>query len=354
MKKISLLFAIILVFSTVLIGCASNEKTEENTNQTTTEEPSTEKLKVFTTIFPIEDFTKKIGGDVVEVESVYPAGADAHTFEPTSKTMVEIAEADAFIYSGVGLEGFTEKAEETLKDEDVTFVVAGKGIELLSADGHDKGAHDEEAHDEGAHDEEAHDEEAHDEEAHDEEGHDEEGHAEHGDTDPHIWLDPILSIQLAENIKNALVELNPDEKETFEKNFESLKSDLESLDQQFKEVTESADKKEILVSHAAYGYWETRYGIELISVLGLSPTQEPSQKELQIIVEEAKEHDIKYVIFESNVSSNISDIVQNEIGAESLTLRNLESITEEDKTNKEDYFSLMEKNLETLKKALTN
>ncbi|MBU7593958.1 ABC transporter substrate-binding protein [Metabacillus halosaccharovorans] len=380
--------------SSILVGCNSNGDTPSSQSS----EPATDSdtLKIYTTLYPLEDFTKKIGGDLVEVENVIPPGADAHTFEPSTKDMVNIAEADGFIYSGVGFESFAEKAQESLKDEDVTFISAGEGIELLdqTEHSHDEAATEEEhAHDETEHshdetateEEHAHDEtehshdetateeehthdeteHSHDETATEEEHtHDETEHShdeaaseeehvhDHGDTDPHVWIDPILSIQLAENIKNALTELHPDGKETFENNFEALKTQLNELDQSFSEVINNASKKEILVSHAAYGYWESRYGIEQISVLGLSPTQEPSQKELQTIIETAKEHDIKYIIFETNVSSNVTDIVQSEIGAEALTLNNLETLTDEDITNKEDYFSIMKKNIETLEKAL--
>ncbi|MCM3444437.1 metal ABC transporter substrate-binding protein [Metabacillus halosaccharovorans] len=343
MKKYLLSLSTMFFISSLLVGCNSNGDTSSSQSS----EPATDSdtLKIYTTLYPLEDFTKKIGGDLVEVENVIPPGADAHTFEPSTKDMVNIAEADGFIYSGVGLETFAETVQESLKDEDVRFINAGEGLELL--EGHDEAEHEE---DEAVHEEEhAHDETEH---SYDEAAAEEEHVHDHGDTDPHVWIDPILSIQLAENIKNALTELNPDGKETFENNFEALKTQLNELDQSFSEVINNASKKEILVSHAAYGYWESRYGIEQISVLGLSPTQEPSQKELQTIIETAKEHDIKYIIFETNVSSNVTDIVQSEIGAEALTLNNLETLTDEDIANKEDYFSIMKKNIETLEKAL--
>lgn len=337
MKKRSLFISILLLLAITLVACNGDNTSSQSTNN----ESADTKLKIYTTIFPLEDFTKKIGGDLVEVENVLPPGSDAHTYEPTTKMMVDIANADGFIYSGVGIESFAAKIEKSLEKEDVAFINAGNGIDLLEHEHSDeKPSEDEAAHE--------HEDEAHSEEEESHEGHD------HGDKDPHVWLDPVLSITLAENIKNSLVELNPDGKETFEKNFQQVKAQLEDLDKSFTDVVSNGEKREILVSHAAYGYWEDRYGIEQISVLGLSPTEEPSQKELQTIIETAKEHEIKYIIFEANVSSNITDIVQSEIGAEALTLNNLESLTEEDKNNNEDYFSIMKKNLETIEKALSS
>lgn len=324
MKKQSLLISILFLLTIFLVACSEENTSPQATN---VKESSTNKLKIYTTIFPLEDFTKKIGGDLVEVESILPTGADAHTYEPTTKTMVNIAESDGFISSGVGIESFSEKIEQSLKKEDVLFINAGVGLEQPEENHVD---HEEE------------------EEHHDDHDHD------HGDLDPHVWLDPILSITLAENIKDALVKLNPEGEKTFEENLQQVKGQLVELDKSFTDIVNHSDKKELLVSHAAYGYWENRYGIEQISVLGLSPTEEPSQKELQTIIETAKEHNLTYIIFETNVSSNVTDIVQAAIGAESLTLSNLETITEEDQKNNEDYFSIMKKNLETLEKALSN
>jgi len=107
-----------------------------------------------------------------------------------------------------------------------------------------------------------------------------------------------------------------------------------------------------VVSHAAYGYWQERYGIQQISIAGLSPSQEPSQQQLTEIIKESEEHHLKYVLFEQNVQSNVAKVIQDEIGAKSLTLHNLESVTEEDMKNNEDYFSIMEKNIETLQTVL--
>lgn len=371
MKNKSILSILILMFFTFLVGCNSDNQSSEG------------KLTVYTTIFPLEDFSNKIGGNHVDVKSVYPPGADAHTFEPSTKTMSEMASADAFIYTGIGVEGFADKAKDVLENEEVKVVAAGKGIELLKEDEH---SHEDEAHEENEHshkdeaheeDEHSHEDEAHGEDAHshedeaheedehsheegaheeDEHSHEEETHEEdehnHADGDPHVWLSPTLSISLAENIKNALVELKPEAKEDFEANFQSLKEELEALDSEYKETMESAKTNKILVSHAAYGYWEEKYGLEQISVNGLSPTQEPSQKQLTEIIAKAKENNIQYVIFDQNISGKIAEVVKNEIKAEALTLHNLEAATEEDVKNDEDYFSLMRKNLETLKKAL--
>lgn len=345
MKKLALFFTAVLATALFLSGCGSTQTTENTKNQA-----EKDQLTIYTTIFPLEDFAKKIGGDSVKVESIYPPNIDAHTFEPSQKTMVNIAESDGFIYTGAGLEGFVDKAVEALKNENVKLIEAADGVTFIKGSDEHEDEHSDSEHSDEHASEENHEDEHANEDVHNHTAN-EENH-NHGDLDPHIWLDPIRSITMAENIKNALVELKPEQKEAFEGNFEELKSELEQLDKEFNNTIQKGKIKEIIVSHAAYGYWNDRYGLKQISIAGLSPTDEPSQKELQTIIKDAREKNIKYIIFEQNVASKITDVVKNEIKAEPLTLHNLESITEQEAKNQEDYVSLMKRNIETLKKAL--
>ncbi|KAB7704258.1 adhesin [Bacillus aerolatus] len=325
----------------LLISACGNEETNKQDNN-----KEKDGLKVYTTIYPLTYFTEEIGKGYVDVESVLPAGVDEHTYEPTAKTMIDIAEGDLFIYNGLGLEPFGEKVKESMEKENVRIVEVGKNIDLESHEdvhGHEgETAEEHEAHS----DEEHGAEENH--ESHDEHEHD--GHT-HGDTDPHIWLDPMLSIQMAEVIKDELSELDPEHKADFEKNYGALKEKLIKLDEEFHAMADAAAHKGFLVSHAAFGYWEKSYGLKQISVAGLSPTNEPSQKQLKEMIETAKEHQIKYVIFEQNVTPRIAKIVQEELKAEALQIHNLSVLTKEDEAGGENYFTLMEKNIQTLKRA---
>ncbi|MGR3765459.1 metal ABC transporter substrate-binding protein [Rossellomorea sp. NS-SX7] len=292
------------------------------------------KLDVYTTVYPLEDFTKKIGGEHVDVHSIYPPGADEHTFEPSQKDMIKMAEGDVFFYVGMGLEGFVEKAQTILENEDVTVVPASKGIDI------------EHAEDEHGEDEHSEDEHGDEEEAHaDEHGHQHEG-------DPHIWLNPQYSKHMAETIADTLSKEMPEHKEDFQDNLKELNGELDALDAEFMKMAESAPNKTFYVSHAAYSYWEDRYGLHQEAIAGLNTSDEPSQQELKKIIEKGKEDNVQYILFEQNVSSRLTEVVQKELGAESLKLHNLSVLTEKDRDENEDYFSLMRKNIDTLKKAL--
>ena len=334
MKKRLLFLSFLLTVSLFLSGCG--EKDTEKTE-------ARGKFSVYTTVYPLQFFTQQIGGDAVEVKTIYPPGADEHTFDPSQKDMIKLADANLFIYIGLGLEGFVEKTKNSMKEEKVTFLAAGEHIEF------EENAEAEHADEEQAHMEEEH---AHGEiEA--EAGHvDEEEHHVHGDIDPHVWIDPVYSIQMAEAIKDELIKHMPEKEDQFIKNYNTLKLKLSQIDDKFIAIGNEAKDKKILVSHAAFGYWEKRYGIEQISIAGLSTSSEPSQKDLARVVDTAKEYNLNYIFFEQNVSSRLTETVQKEIGAEALILHNLSTLTDENIKNNEDYYTLMQHNIDVLKKAL--
>ncbi|WP_053360367.1 zinc ABC transporter substrate-binding protein [Bacillus sp. FJAT-27251] len=333
MKK-KLLILLILVLGTALAGCSEGNETVENENT------NPELIQVYTTVYPLQYFTEAIGEDYVQVESIYPPGADEHTFEPSQKDMIKMADSDLFVYIGLGLEGFVEKAKNTLENEHVAMLAAGEYIQFNQTE---EAAGDDRSEDEHAHGEDEHGEDEH--------GEDEHGH-HHGDIDPHVWLDPLYSKQLAEAIKDQLIEMVPSQRNRFEQNFQEVAKQLDELHADFDQTIKNARHHEVIVAHSAYGYWEERYGIKQLSISGLSTTNEPSQKELQTLISHGKEEGLKYVLFEQNFESRLAETVQKELGADALYLHNLSVLTNDDIANEETYFTLMQKNLETLDTAL--
>jgi zinc transport system substrate-binding protein len=340
-------FIFIILIATFLAGCQgeSTDTSQEN-----------DKLSIYTTVYPLQYFTERIGGDLVNVKSIYPNGADEHTYEPSQKDMIDLADSDLFFYIGLGLEGFVSKAEEALKNENVTLVATTDTLTFEeSEEEHAEESAEEHAEhaDESAEEHAEHADESAEEHAeHADEATEDADEHNHSGYDPHVWLDPIYSISVAEVIKDQLVEKLPDQKEQLEENFAALEAELQQLNDEFIDVTSTAKHKEFLVSHAAFGYWSERYGLEQISVSGLASTNEPTQKELENIIAEAEEHDLHYIFFEQNVSSKLTEIVQKEIGAEPLTLHNLSTLTDEDVKEERTYFTIMKDNIEALQTAL--
>lgn len=328
MKKLISMVSL-LVTALLITACSNIESAETNNNDPT-------KIDVYTTVYPLTYFAERIGGDFVNVTSIYPTGANEHTFEPTQKDMMLLADSDLFFYIGLGLEGFVEKAETTLKNENVKFIATSDGISeesLHISSGHSHTEAISQSHEEVDHSEE----------------HDDHNH---GDLDPHVWLSPILSQDLALTIKNELVAAMPEQETTFTENYETLKSELESLHADFEVLVADAATKTFFISHSSFGYIAGQYGLIQVPIAGLNSQSEPSQKELIEIVDLAEELDVQYILFEQNVSSNLTTVIQNELGAKSLTLHNLSVLTNEDVANNENYFTLMQKNIETLREAL--
>lgn len=337
MKKLIPAFTVAFASATFLAACGSSDS---GSNQ----DAADQKLNVYTSTFATAAIAKEIGGVDVDVKMIVPPGADPHSYEPTSKQLTEIAQGDLFLLTGTTLEPYSEKIKASLKGNDVRFIETSKGIDLLEASAtvHVHGETD-------AHDEEHAHEDEHAEDEHTEDEHSEEEH-DHGKYDPHVWLDPNNAKMMAQSISTALAKEVPDKKATFEKNLAEFDTQADELDQNLQQAVADGSKKELLVTHAAYGYLAERYGFSQLPIAGISPSDEPSQKELAALVKEAKLHDLKYIAFEETVSPKVARVIQQEIGAEAITIHNLESVTKEQQDA--SYFDLMNENVTTLKKAL--
>ncbi len=317
MKKLSFIFALILGASIFLTGC--------NDDNNAANKPNENQLSIYTTVYPLQYMTEKIGGDHVTVSSIYPAGVDEHTFEPTQKDIINIAESDLFYYIGYNLEGFVNNVTKTLANENVEMLAIGEKVNV-----------EDQEHDD------------HDDHEHEDDGHN------HGSVDPHIWIDPLYAKDMAKHIKDSLVEKMPEQKNVFEKNYETLAKEFDELNTEYTKVFSEAAHDEFLVSHAAFGYWEERYHVDQISVSGISTSEEPTQKTLEKLVDTAKEHQLKYILVEQNINSKLTDIIKKEANLTSLPIHNLSILTQDDIDAGRDYFSIAKDNLDSLQKALND
>lgn len=304
MKKIAYLI-IFITIPIIISACSQDEKNAENT--------------VYTSIYPLQYIVEQIGGDEITVHSVYPPGVDAHSYEPSSREMTEIARGKAFIYLGAGMESFAETAADSLDTQDVKLIEIANIDEALFA------PTDVEDENIDAH------------------------HVR--DKDPHVWFDPNKMIEMGHLIVTELSEIFPDHSDSFTSNFDEFEKDMKHLDQEYAQTLDAKENKKVLVAHAAYGYLEDRYGLEQIAISGLSTNDEPSQKDLTQTLSIAKEYDLNYVIFEQSGTDKVSDIIREQIHAEPLYMHNLESLTEEDIEKGADYLSLMIDNLHVLDQA---
>ncbi|QQD84236.1 metal ABC transporter solute-binding protein, Zn/Mn family [Jeotgalicoccus sp. ATCC 8456] len=380
-------FLVLIVTVLVLSACSQGEATNND------------KLKIYTTVYPLEYLVNEIGGETVETESIIPPGADGHSYEPTIKEMTHYADGDGLIYVGEGMEAFSSNIASALENQDVELVEIGQYNNLFEGHHEEYQGFEDEADQEVIEGQSDHyhtgdvveltvtdnevdeiqwsvTEEGGFEAVMKGDSFDHEAGEEsfsvkaeglkngeviytdyadiiidnHDNFDPHIWIDPLKMIEVGDILKDELIALNPEHEALYEENFNNLQSELEELDEKFSETLDDKESAKIIVPHAAFGYW-SRYGVEQLAVSGYSMSDEPSQQQLKELSETAQENNLNYVLFEQNSSGKISKVVQDEIGAEPEYIHNMEVLTEENISNDEDYISLMEKNLQVLDKV---
>lgn len=333
-KKILFLLAGIVLFS----GCSKGAETKDAGKDTENKEG----LRVYASVYPMYDFAKKIAGDKLDVEMVMPQGTEPHGWEPDTKAIKNLESADLFIYNGAGLESWTDKVIDSLSNKDLKVVEASEGVDLIKSS-HD---HEDEDHDhQGAEENHNHNHEDH------EEDHEHEGH-NHGPMDPHVWISPKNAKIEMENIKNALVELDKENADYYESNYQKYAKMLDELDAKYSEKLSPLPNKTIVVSHEAYGYLCKDYNLTQIGIKGVNAETEPDAKKMAEIINYVKENKITTIFTEELIDPKVSKIIADETGCVVKVLSPIEGLSEEQIKNNEDYFSIMEENLENLVGAL--
>lgn len=327
MKKFcSTILSAALILS-LLAGCSTAQKPSASDADDNTQD---KKLSVYTSFYPMYDFASKIGGDKINAINMVPDGTEPHHWEPTAADIAGLEEASVFIYNGAGMEHWVEDVLESIHNDSLIIVEASEGLSLL----------------EGHH----HEEEEHEEE-HDEEEHDEEEHS-HGEFDPHVWLDPMNAKAEMENIKNAFVKAAPENRDYYEANYTKYAAELDALDKEFRDTLSPLANKDIIVTHQAFGYLCSAYGLNQVPVEGLAPDSEPDPARIAEIIEFAGEHNVRVIFFEELVNPKVAEVIANAIGAKTDVLNPVEALSDEQRNNGDDYFDVMRQNLEALKAAL--
>ncbi|WP_438351425.1 metal ABC transporter solute-binding protein, Zn/Mn family [Paenibacillus sp. FA6] len=309
-------FIVGLILTMMITGCGStsNGAMQEG------------KVNVVTTFYPIYVFAQAIGGEDAHVVNLIPFGVEPHDWTPRSQEIINTSKAQLFMYNGAGLEGWVPDFLKGLnKDSKVKSVEVSKGIKLIESsenDGHDHG-----------------------------EAEDAESVAQHH-IDPHTWVSPKSALIMAENIKNSFIEADPTNQIQYEQRYQGLKDQLLELDHKFESELAKLTKKEIVVSHQAFGYLTRDYGLTQYAIMGLSPDAEPRAQDIMNLANLVKEKGIRYIFFEELVSDRIAKTLAGEAKVETMVLNPVEGLTKEQEKKKEDYFTLMEKNLQNLIIAL--
>lgn len=251
---------------------------------------SAAELKVVASFSIIADFAKNVGGDRVEIYSLVGPDGDAHVYEPRPADAVALEGADVVLVNGLAFEGFMSRLVETSGTK-ASVVEVSKNIEPL------KNA-DEEAHHEGEEKAEDKSETVHD---HKEAGHD--GH-DHGEFDPHAWQSIHNAQTYVKNIADAFCEADKAGCATYTANSDAYVAKLGKLETEVKATIDAipADKRTVITSHDAFGYFEHEYGLKFIAPEGISTEAEASAADVAKLIDQVK-HDKASAIFLENVTN---------------------------------------------------
>ncbi|URN94281.1 MAG: zinc ABC transporter substrate-binding protein [Candidatus Pristimantibacillus lignocellulolyticus] len=335
LKKINKSFSALIVIIAMIVtitGCG-NDTGSSNVSK----DPS--HIQVVTSFYPIYYLTKEIGGEQVDVTNLIATGVEPHDWTPKSKDLITASNADLLLYHGAGLETWIENFKQGLEsDSKVAVKEVSEGMTLIDT------ANEESEHEED-HDHDHATEDDHVATA-------EEGHSHSHTTDPHTWVSPKSALVLASNIKDSLIEVDAEHSAQYEENYNAIVAKLTSIDKQYTDALSNLTKRTIVVSHQSFGYVARDYNLEQISIMGLSPNAEPRAQDILEIAKTVKANDVKYIFFEELVSDNLAKMLASEAKVDTMVLYSLEGLTTRQEKAGEDYFSLMELNLQNLVQAL--
>jgi len=309
------IYFFVVLIASLLVGCANNTTGKPAAINEKTEE----KLRVVTTFAPLYSFTVNVAGDAALVENLVPVGTSIHTFQAKPSDIKKLAQADVLITNGVGLEEFLSDIIEAASNPNLLIIDTSKGINILDA-----------LEPEG-----------------DELGHEEEDE-EHGheEGDPHIWLSPKNAIRQVEAIRDALVKADSSNTKTYEKNAATYIEHLEQLDAEIAERLGKAEKKNYMVFHNAYQYFEEEYGMKSAAVIEKFPGKEPSPRYLKELIDLINNRDVRIVFTEPQFSPKLVNTLKQELG---IYVGELDPIGSE--LSKDGYEKTMRDNLEAFLRA---
>ena len=261
---------------------------------------SDEETDVVASFYPLAWAAERIGGETVSVKNLTRPGTEPHDVELSPRDVARVRSADVVLYLGGG---FQPAVEDAVKGANGTVVDLLAHQQLAPA-----------------------------------------VEAEGGLTeDPHIWLDPVRYAGVVRRIGRVLGRPRQAEK---------LAAQLGELDREYTQGLAQCRRREIVTTHAAFGYLSRRYQLQQIPITGLSPEAEPTPRDLEHIVERVRAAKATTVFFETLISPRLAETVARETGARTDVLDPLEGLSRDELDRGADYLSVMREDLAALRRAL--
>ena len=273
-----------------------------------------EKLKVVATFSILADFVKNVGGERVAVSALVGPNGDAHVYQPTPGDAKTLGDARVVVTNGLGFEGWINRLVKASGTK-APMIVATKGIKPRKAE-------------------------------------DDHGH---GDADPHAWQSVANAKRYVENIRDALIAADPAAKDVYEANAAAYAAKLDALDAEVKAAIEKipADRRRIITTHDAFGYFAAAYGVTFIAPQGVSTEAEVSAKDVARIITQIRKQKIPAVFLENVTDKRLLERIGAESGARIGGTLYSDALTDE-KGVAPTYLDMMRHNVKQLAAALTS
>ena len=271
-----------------------------------------DKLKVLATFSILGDFVKNVGGDRVEVATLVGPNSDAHFYAPAPADAKTVADAKVVIVNGLGYEGWMSRLAKASGSK-APVVVASKGVKERKAPG---------------------------------------GHG-HGGADPHAWQSVANAKVYVANIRDALIAADPAGKAAYEANAAAYLGKLDALDQDVKAAVAAipADRRKIISTHNAFGYFQQAYGVEFIAPQGVSTEAEASARDVARIITQVKKQKIPAVFLENISDTRLMERIAQESGARVGGKLYSDALTDA-KGDAPTYLDMMRHNIKQISTAL--
>ena len=257
-------------------GDESSSTINSNNSKVNEEQTDTNgKKKVVTTFTILADMARNVAGDQLEVESITRIGAEIHGYEPTPSDLTKAQDADLILYNGMNLERWFEKFYNNLGDVDSVLLTEGiEPIPIAEGPYQDK-------------------------------------------PNPHAWMSPRNALIYVENIRQAFVEIDPDNADSYNANAAAYSEKLKAIDQQLKtDLARLPSNQRYLVScEGAFSYLTRDYQLKEIYMWPINAAQQSTPKQIQKVIEQVKQDSVPTVFCESTVSNEGQKEVTKETGA---------------------------------------
>lgn len=303
----------LLLVSTLLAGCGGGE--------------GRAKVRVAVDIVPWAALCRELGGEHVEVEVMVPPGSSPHTYELSAGQARFLAEADILVINGLGLTPWAEEYLSGGDNPDLQVVVAADAVrpeELIPVYSETPDAGD------------------------DQEG---DGRADEGPFDPHLWLDPVLVLEVTGEMEEGLVAADPEHETYYRQRAREVREEILALHQEATRRTAAFTHREFISFHSTWIYFARRYGLSQVGVIEERPGKEPSAREIAELVRLARSLGVRAIFAEAQFDPRVAEAVAEE-SAEQVRVWVLDPLGDLKDPRKGDYCSLIRYNLDIMEEAL--